>query len=634
VCGIAGQVRVVGRVDQALIERMCDELEHRGPDSRGTFVERNVGLGVQRLAIIDLATGAQPVFNEDGSVAVVLNGEIYNYRELREELQARGHVFATRSDTEVIVHLYEEIGRKCVERLRGMFAFALWDGREEQLLLARDRVGKKPLFYAQRNGSMSFASEARALLQDPEIPREVNLRAIASFLLLQYVPDPMTAFEALRKVPAAHTLTWHNGNVSLERYWKLSYAPSVDLTEEEAEEGIREGLLEATKLRLRSDVPVGALLSGGVDSSAVVAAMARTGSGVIRTFSIGFKERRYDETPFAREVAALYGTQHEEFVMEPQALEILPRLVLAYGEPFADASAIPSFYLSEMTRRHVTVALNGDGGDENFAGYPRYHATLLGEHLHRIPRPLSRALALVGSAVGTGGRQGSTRHRATRLAQAAALGTIERYAMWIAFFSEEQRRTLFTPELSAHLSSYDPAAALQRAYRASDAETLLDRLLDVDVHTYLAGDLLVKMDIASMANSLEVRSPFLDHEFMQVVARLPARMKMQRGETKRILKQALRPWLPEHLIYRSKQGFRVPLADWFRNELRTMPEDVLLDRRALDRGWFREDAIRRLISEHQTRTADHAERLWALLMLELWVRSYIDVAPRASPSLT
>jgi asparagine synthase (glutamine-hydrolysing) len=634
-CGIAGQARARHAVDGALIEGMCDQIVHRGPDSRGTFVERNVGLGVQRLAIIDLTTGDQPVFNEDRNVVVVLNGEIYNYTELRDELLARGHRFSTRSDTEVIVHLYEELGARCVERLRGMYAFALWDRREERLLLARDRVGKKPLFYALRDGTLTFASEVRALLEDREIPRDVNLRAIASYLLFEYVPDGISAFNAVRKLPAAHTLTWQDGQVSIERYWKLAHAPSLDLPEAEAEERIREALLESTRLRLRSDVPLGALLSGGVDSSAIVAAMARTGDGTIHTFSIGFTDERYDETPYAREVADLYGTKHEEFILEPHAVDILPRLVRAYGEPFADQSAIPSLHLSEMTRRHVTVALNGDGGDEAFAGYPRYYAMELAERLRRLPHPIRMALARAGAAIGPGGRQGSLRHRATRLARAGALDTIDRYAMWVAFFDDERRFALFTPELNAELASYDAAAPLRDAYASSDAETMVERLLDVDVQTYLVGDLLVKMDIASMTYSLEVRSPFLDHELLEFVARLPTSMKLRRGETKYILKRALRPWLPEHLLTRTKRGFSIPLADWFRDELRSMPEDVLLDPHSLGRGWFREETIRALISEHRERRADHAERLWSLLVLEMWARSFVDVARHAAtPALT
>ncbi|MDX6673204.1 MAG: hypothetical protein QOH11_622, partial [Solirubrobacteraceae bacterium] len=375
-CGIAGKVSPDG-VGPELMERMCAALEHRGPDSRGTFLDDGAGLAVQRLAIIDLHTGDQPVGNEDRSVVVALNGEIYNYRELRSELCARGHRFATEGDTEVIAHLYEERGDHCVEDLRGMFAFALWDRRRRRLLLARDRIGKKPLFYSRRGRSLIFASEARALLADEEVPRDVSYDAIDCYLQYQYVPAPLSAFAALRKLPPAHRLTWEGGEVALQRYWRLSYADRSRASSEELREEIRDRLLEATRLRLRSDVPVGAFLSGGVDSSAVVAAMARQTSRPVRTFSIGFDIAGFDETRYAREVARAYGTEHHEFRVEAHATDLIAQLAWHYGEPFADPSALPSFELARLARRHVKVALNGDGGDENFAGYPRYAANRL-----------------------------------------------------------------------------------------------------------------------------------------------------------------------------------------------------------------------------------------------------------------
>src|SRR4051812_12388823 len=396
-CGIAGKLSVDQAVDLELIERMCEAVEHRGPDSRGTFCEGPVGIGVQRLAIIDLDTGDQPIANEDGTIVVVQNGEIYNYRELRQELEARGHRFSTRSDTEVIAHLYEDYGDACVDHLRGMFALAVWDRRRRHLLLARDRVGKKPLFYAARNGSFWFASEAKSILRDPGVPRDVDLDAIDSFLQFQYVPHPKSAFTTLRKLPPAHLLTWDDGRIETHRYWKLSYSPDDHYaSQDEMGERIRSELLDATRLRLRSDVPIGAFLSGGVDSSAVVAAMAHLSSTPVKTFSIGFDVESFDETVHARRIAKLFGTEHHEFRVEPHAMEILPRLVWHYGEPFADQSAIPSFYLAELTRRHVTVALNGDGGDEDFAGYPRYAANTLMNRLDWVPRPLARA---AGSAM-------------------------------------------------------------------------------------------------------------------------------------------------------------------------------------------------------------------------------------------
>ncbi len=611
---------------------MCEVITHRGPDSRGTFVEDGVGLGIQRLAIIDLETGDQPIFNEDESVVVVQNGEIYNYRELRRELEARGHRFSTQTDTEVIVHLYEDHGDDCVERLRGMFAFALWDRRRRRLLVARDRVGKKPLFYAARNGSFWFGSEAKSILQDPEIPREVNTDAVDSFLHFQYVPHPLSAFAALRKLPPAHVLTWEDGRIETRRYWKLSYSPDDPYgSEEEMHERIRFELLEATRLRLRSDVPLGAFLSGGVDSSAVVAAMAQLSSTPVKTFSIGFDVEAFDETAHARQVAELFGTEHHEFRVEPHAIEILPKLIWHYGEPFADQSAIPSFYLAELTRREVTVALNGDGGDEDFAGYHRYVAQRVADRLSWVPDPLARTGARITDAIGPGRDERSFRARLGRLAHAVSMSPYERYAMWIAYFNEQERGALYSDDFRASLAGERTAPTVIRdPYLASDAAEFTDRILDVDVATYLPGDLLVKMDIATMAHSLEVRSPMLDHHFMEMAARLPASAKLTGMTTKRVFKDALRPWLPGEILDREKMGFGVPLADWFRGALVDLPGEVLLDPRSLERGYFREDAVRALITSHREGVADTSNKIWALLQLELWLRTYID-AERPAP---
>jgi asparagine synthase (glutamine-hydrolysing) len=634
-CGIAGKVSRRGGVDEALLERMCAVIEHRGPDSRGAFCDDGAGLGIQRLAIIDLDTGDQPIANEDGSVVVVHNGEIYNYRELREELRWRGHTLSTHGDTEVIVHLYEEYGDDCVQHLRGMFAFALWDRRKRRLLVARDRIGKKPLFYSATDDTLWFGSEAKSILQDPEVPRDIDAEAIDAYLQFQYVPHPRSAFKALRKLPPAHTLSWQDGQIETRRYWKLSYSPDVSYgSEAELHERIRDELCEATRLRLRSDVPLGAFLSGGVDSSAVVAAMAREASGTTKTYAIGFDVERFDETAYAREVADLLGTEHHEFRMDPQALEILPKLVWHYGEPFADQSAIPSFYLAEMTRRHVTVALNGDGGDEAFAGYPRYAANAIADRLSRLPRPARSAAARIMERVGPGAQAGSMRTRVARLAHALSLEPWDRYAYWIAYFNDQERRELYTDEFAASIDGEFTSSVIRDPWLASDAGNLTDRLLDVDVHGYLPGDLLVKMDIATMAHSLEVRSPLLDHQFMEFAARIPASLKLDGRTTKKVFKDALRPWLPDHILDRRKMGFGVPLADWFRGGMRALPGDILLDPRSLERGMFRRATVERLIAEHHSGARDHSNRLWSLLQLELWLRTYVDAAlPTAPPVL-
>jgi asparagine synthase (glutamine-hydrolysing) len=624
-CGIAGKVSMSGRIEEELLVRMCSAIEHRGPDSRGVFIAPGVGLGIQRLRIIDLETGDQPIFNEDESVVVVLNGEIYNYKELRDLLKSRGHRFATNGDTETIVHLYEEYGPDCVRHLRGMFAFALWDRGRRRLLLARDRIGKKPLFYSQRGDTLWFGSEAKAILQDDEVDRSVNLEAIDAFLQFQYVPQPLSAFRSLNKLPPAHTLIWENGQIRTERYWRLSYRPHGRArSEAEAHELIREELLEATRLRLRSDVPIGAFLSGGVDSSGVVAAMARESPTAVKTFSIGFDVEAYDERRFAREVAELYGTEHCELRIEPRAIEILPRLIWHYGEPFADSSAIPSFYLAELTRSHVTVALNGDGGDENFAGYTRYRGTGVVDLAARLPMSVRRAFALAARAVGPRGSTSSFSSRLDRLGRAVVQPESDRYATYLTYLAEREREGLYTPELYEQLGPTAALDVVRVPWRESDAEDRVNRLLDIDVRTYLPDDLLVKMDIASMAHSLELRSPLLDHQFMELCAGFPGDWKLSGKTTKKLFKDALRPWLPDHILDRPKWGFGVPIDSWLRDSLRHLPGEILLDPRSVERGYFQPRFVSALIDDHVAGRRDNSHRLWALIQLELWLRTFVD----------
>jgi asparagine synthase (glutamine-hydrolysing) len=582
-CGIAGTLATDGPIEPSVVERMCEALEHRGPDSRGTFSEDGVALGVARLAVIDVEGGDQPIANEDGTVVLVCNGEIYNYRELREDLARHGHRFSTQSDTEVIVHLYEELGDGCVDPLRGMFAFALWDRRRRRLLLARDRVGKKPLFYAERNGRLWFASELRALVATGEVPRDLDHEALDLFLHYQSVPAPRSAFAAIRKLRPAHTLAWEDGKASIRRYWKLSYRDAESLDEEEACERIRAALLEATALRLRSDVPVGALLSGGVDSSAVVAAMARLSGETVKTYSIGFDVGSFDETTYAREVATLYGADHHELILDDSALELLPRLVWHYGEPFADASAVATFALAELASRHVTVALNGDGGDEAFCGYSRHARPLPTAPLHR--------------------------HHAERCAN--------------RYFGEAERAALYTAELAESVAGNDWRAVVEEPYFACESDDPLERVVAVDAERYLPDDLLVKMDIATMAHSLEARSPFCDQVVMELAARLPMAMKVEDGNPKALLKRAVRPWLPDRVLDRPKMGFMIPMEEWLPGSIAA---DVLLDPRSLDRGLFRRDRVEALLGSR-----DDAFRVWTLTMLELWFRTYIDRMPVDAP---
>jgi asparagine synthase (glutamine-hydrolysing) len=627
-CGIAGQVRFDGRaVDPAVVERMCAAQEHRGPDSRGVHAEETACLGIQRLRVIDLETGDQPILNEDGSIAVVLNGEIYNFAELRRELLARGHRFSTQGDTEVIVHLYEDLGTGCVERLHGMFAFALWDGRRRRLVLARDRVGKKPLFVAERSGVLSFASELGALIQDAEISGDIDIRAIDSFLAYGYVPAPLSAFSGVRKLLPATFLVFEQAVSYTERYWRLDYARKSDLRDVEVPDAVREVLRRAVRRRMVADVPLGAFLSGGIDSSAVVAAMAEASGVPVKTFSIGFDFETHDELPYARRIASEFGTDHHELVVRADVVDLLPRLVRHYGEPFADSSAIPSFYLAELARQHVTVALNGDGGDESFAGYQRYTTNMLLERLDRIPRPLRRGAAALAGRL-PDDRLPAPLHRARRLAVASALDPRSRYLAQTMIFSADARLALYSGELSAALRGANADTVLLEPWAAASGDSLLDQLLETDVVTYLPGDLLTKIDIATMASSLEARSPLLDHELMELAASLPASLKARGLERKRALKAALRGWVPDEILDAPKRGFEVPIAQWLRGDLSRFARELLLDRAAVGRGWFRKDAVCSLLDGHASGQEDHGARIWSLLMLELWQQEVVE--PRAA----
>ncbi len=636
-CGIVGKVRADGApVPAELVERMCAALEHRGPDSRGLFAAPGAGLGIQRLRVIDLETGDQPIYNEDRTIAVVLNGEIYNYAELRTGLERSGHRFATNGDTEVIVHLYEEHGSDCVRWLQGMFAFALWDTRRQVLLLARDRVGKKPLFYAERNGTLSFASELGALLEDQEIPREIDHQALDVYRAFLYIPAPLTAFRAVRKLPPATTLTFHEGRPQLERYWSLDFSTKRAVEDIEAlHDEIRQAILAAVRRRLVSDVPLGALLSGGIDSSAVVAAMAQTATGTVKTFSIGFDNESFNELPAARRVAEHFGTEHHEFTVRPDAIEVLPKIIRHYGEPFADSSAIPSFYVAALTREHVTVALNGDGGDEAFAGYYSYVHTMFMHRLDRMPLWLRRAAAGIGSTLPVNGEDRSTLNRIRRFASVLPLDDPARFARYMSCFAPPERERLYTADYSRLLGDLDAERMIGDAWEHASGSALLDVMLEVDINTWLPGDLIPKMDIATMAHALEARSPFLDTELMEMAASIPAALKLPGMRKKGLLRDALIPWIPEEILRRPKQGFCVPMAQWLRQDLRDFAAEILLDPITRGRGYFREEAVRDVLERHRNGVADHASQIWALLVEELWQREFVDQQSSASalPSL-
>jgi asparagine synthase (glutamine-hydrolysing) len=604
---------------------MAKALAHRGPDSEGFFVNDHVGLAHRRLAIIDLSPDAtQPMSNEDGSIWIVFNGEIYNFHELRDALIRKGHIFHSRSDTEVIVHLYEDLGPEALRALRGMFALAIWDANHRQLLLARDRLGKKPLFYFAGPSSFAFASELQSLLEDPSVPRVPDLEAIRYYLTYRYVPSPYSAFQGIRKLPPAHYLLLKDGQLRLNRYWTLHYAEKSHEPEEVLSERLRGSLEEAVRLRMISDVPIGAFLSGGLDSSAVVALMSRLSGAPVKTFSIGFEEDAFSELPYARSIARRFGTDHHEFVVKPDAVSILPLLVRHFGEPFADSTAVPQYYLSKLAREHVTVVLAGDGGDEAFGGYDRYVATLATRPTDRIPSPLRNGLAGVIRRLSKFPLSTPFLLRTSRFLRALSDDPQRRYARWVSHFDLQQQAALFSSAFLKQVRGIDPERLVLDVYQQTDATHLLDATLDVDVRTYLPDDLLVKVDITSMANSLEVRAPFLDHPLMEMAASLPPSLKIQGLEKKYLLKRAMADLLPVEILNRPKQGFIVPIDHWFRHDLQEMAYDTLLDPRSLGRGYFRPEVVRRLLDEHVRGVQNFHRQLWNLLMLELWHRCFID----------
>ena len=626
-CGITGFVNLDGRpADGPVLHAMNEAIHHRGPDEDGHYLKGRVALAMRRLAIIDLAGGQQPIANEEGTAWIVFNGEIYNYRELKDRLEELGHRFRTDCDTEAIVHAYEEYGADAPKHLRGMFAFAIWDERKEELFLARDRVGKKPLLYARVGRTFVFGSEFSALLQHPAVGREVDREAVHHYLSFMCVPAPMTAYRDIRKLEPGHSLTLtKDGEVRTARYWEPDFSQKLDISEEEAGERTLELLRDAVRVRLMSEVPLGAFLSGGIDSSTVVALMAEVSDRPVKTFSIGFEEQDFSELHHARRVAEHVGAEHHEFIVRPDALEVLPTLVEHYGEPYADSSAIPTYYVSRETRRHVTVALNGDGGDEAFAGYERYAAMRLSERYRRLPAVLRegvirQAVGLLPSSELKRGRVRSVK----RFLRAASLPPVERYLQWVSVFNPEAKRELYTDEFRRETEGADVRRWLAPWFARANGAGVVDASLLADTMTYLPNDLLVKVDIASMAVSLEARSPFLDHHVIEFAARLPERLKLRGLTTKYILKRTLTKLLPPQNLSRSKMGFGVPVGHWFRGQMQPFLREHLLSEKAAGRGYLRPEGVARLVEEHTRGERDHTHQLWTLLMLELWFRRFID----------
>ncbi len=621
-CGIAGTLAVdaAAAADGEAVRRMCDAMVHRGPDDHGYLNDGACALGHRRLSIIDLRPeGAQPMTNEDGSIAVVVNGEIYNFQALRRDLEAKGHTFKSRSDSEVIVHLYEEEGVDFLDHLRGMFALALWDARRRRLVLARDRFGKKPLFYHADAKGLVFASELGALAESGRFERRPNIDAIDAFLSLQYVPSPWTAFEGVHKLPAGCRLICENGKIGApERYFELRFDQPTTGSLPELTERLHEHVLDAVRVRMVSDVPLGAFLSGGLDSSLVVAMMAMQSTQPVKTFSVGFTSKDFSELPYAKMVSDRYGTDHHEIVVEPDMASVIPEFVRHYGEPFADSSALPTWYLCEYTRTGVTVALSGDGADEAFAGYRRYSHSRTARVLRGLPGPLPAALAkTLGSIPIPAARQ--VRDYGRRLMEPEHV----RFLGLAAHIPHEDRVALYSEPMRQRFAEDLVARRFGELYAASTASDPVNRLLDLDIQTYLTDDILTKVDIASMAHSLEVRCPLVDQELMAFAASLPGSMKLRGLTTKLILREVAKPLLPEKILRRRKQGFGLPVDRWMRDDLAPLSRDVLLDQTARERGIFNPASIETLLLQHQ-RGEPRGDQIWALMMLELWYRAFID----------
>ena len=634
-CGITGFVTDnTGRGNQfetaELLERMCAVMSHRGPDDQGTMVNEGVALGMRRLSIIDLSGGHQPMRSRGSDLTVVFNGEIYNYRELRENLQNKGYQFQTKSDTESILHCYEEYGDACVDHLRGMFAFALWDEPKRKLFVARDRVGEKPLYYAiTRTGTFVFGSELKCVLQHPEVEREIDHQAVDAYLTFGYVPDPLSILKNIKKLPPGHSLTLLGGKITIKQYWDFPYEPGETRSERDYIEDLQHRLRESVRMRLVSDVPLGAFLSGGVDSSTIVALMAQEMPEPVKTFSIGFEEDSYDELKYARLVAKRFGTDHHELIVTPDVCNVIDELIWHFDEPFADSSAIPTYYVSKLAREYVTVVLSGDGGDELFAGYTRYAVDLKRQGFERLPRFVRQNLMKSLSEHLPHGARGRN------FLYNVALDPIDRYIDNISIFTKLNRRLLYSEGLLERLQHGESAATMYRDYASSvTTGEPVDPLLYLDSKTYLPGDILTKVDRMSMAVSLEARVPLLDHELIEFVTRMPASLKMRGGESKYIFKQAIKGLIPDEILTRPKQGFGVPIGAWINDQLRERMHDTLRDSLTRERGYFRSGYIDVLLAEHERGRRDHSQALWTILIFELWCRAFIDNSVRSVPATT
>ena len=627
-CGIAGWINLENKSSQnhseAVLHAMCERMKHRGPDSEGLWLDERVALGMRRLSIIDLATGEQPVYSEDKSIVVVMNGELYNFREVRASLEKLGHKFETQTDTEILPHLYEEYGEAMLEHINGMFAFALWDKRKEKLLIARDRFGEKPLYYGVFDGKLIFASEPKVLLANASVKAEININALRQFLSFDYVPAPNSIFRGISKLPAAHFLTVEKGEIKTRRYWNLTWhkngnTPSI----EKAAEELRELLADSVRMRLVADVPLGILLSGGVDSSSVAAFATQFSTEKVKTFSIGFEEDSFDESKFARQVATHLGTEHyEDKLSVEKAADLISEIGTWLDEPMSDGSLIPTFLLSRFVRKHVTVALGGDGGDEIFAGYPMYFAHKVANIYNSVPQFLRNGLIEpIVNNLPVSNKNLSFDYKAKRFVAASKYDVVTRHHSWFGSFSIDQQSNVLSKDVLAATSNdiYKDAKAL---LEICDAKSEIERMQFLDINFYMAEDILTKVDRASMAVSLEVRAPFLDPRVAQFAAQLPLEYKLKGNKGKYILKKSVEPLLPKNILHRPKKGFGIPIADWLKGRLNPLMHELLDSKRLKDQGLFDEKFVQKMIREHETNTASHHKQLWTLLVFQLWFDNF------------
>lgn len=623
-CGICG---IRGALDKNILTNMVNTLIYRGPDSEGFYIDENerIGLGIRRLRIIDLKTGDQPIHNENNTIWIVFNGEIYNFKELRENLVKKGHIFYTQTDTEVIIHLYEEYKDDCVEHLRGMFAFAIWDKSEKRLLLARDRIGIKPLYYSFVDNRLVFASEIKSLLQDSSIPRQINFTALDKYLTFLYIPAPLTIFEGINKLFPGHTLSLKDGKIEIKKYWQLDFCSRKD-SEGGYIERIKENLKEVVKLHMISDVPLGALLSGGLDSSTIVGLMSQITNYPIETFSIGFEDRfsSYNELEYSRAVAKLFRTKHHEFILKPNISKTLPQIVNFLDEPFADSSAILNFLICQEARQFVTVALSGIGGDEIFAGYPRYLGAMASRYYDFLPFIVRASLKGAAKFIPESRKSGNATSRIKRFLEVGTLPFEERYIQWISYFNPEMKNALYTNYFKGLLKDSKSSSIHKKYLNEIETKDSLNKISYLDIHTYLPDDLLIMADRMSMANSLELRVPFCDHKLVELMASIPISDKLKGFKLKGLFKKTIKYMLPAKVLNKKKQGFMVPLADWLREDLKFYICDVLSAADIKKRGFFDSQYVQQLLNRHFNNQKVFTHQIWALFVLELWFNNNVD----------